>query len=48
MDEIAADPQHKQKVQAQFLSGNVCNKDQYIKDFEDTITTLHHKATINN
>lgn len=45
MDEIAADPDHKRRVQAQFLGGNVCDRDQYMRDFEELIVSLHAKAT---
>jgi protein O-GlcNAc transferase len=43
MDEISADPEHKQKVQKQFLEGNVCNRDQYLHDYETLIEELHNK-----
>ena len=40
MFDIAANPMHKQKVQRQFLDGNVCNRKQYMHDFEEVISTL--------
>ena len=44
MTEIAANPRYKQDVQRKFLDGSVCNKDQYMEDFQTLITGLHDKA----
>ena len=47
MDDITANPRHKQSIQHKFMTGNVCNHDQYMKDFEDMVTSLHHQKTKN-
>lgn len=44
MDQIKAKgPSIKHEIQHKFLSGNVCNKEQYIQDFEELVTGLHSK-----
>jgi predicted O-linked N-acetylglucosamine transferase (SPINDLY family) len=42
--QIAADPNFKQKVQAKFLGGYVCNKKQYMSDYQELLASLHDKA----
>lgn len=43
IQEIAADKDYKQKIQAKFVNGNVMNADLYMKDYEATICQLYHK-----
>jgi protein O-GlcNAc transferase len=46
MDEISADPNYKEKIQKKFLEGNVCNREQYMRDYETLIEELHHQKSI--
>ena len=42
MEEIDKTPDFKQQIQHKFLSGSVCNTEEYMHDFQTLITDLHH------
>jgi predicted O-linked N-acetylglucosamine transferase (SPINDLY family) len=44
MEEIKEDPYYKQKVQNKFLEGSVCNRIEYMQDFESMISSLHNNS----